>query len=134
MNESNEARSVEIRSTKGRRILRFHNHSGDYFTASIEGDNLKASRRVWGYTDCEFLVQLFEGMARDWKGWQGERNWESIEGELKIAVSMRITGQVTIAVALRHFDGEDDWRLDVPVFTEAGQLESIAHEVASFFR
>ena len=134
MNESHEDRCVEIRASRGRRCLRFHSRDGDYFMASIEGDGAQASVRVWGYTDCDLLVDLFESIARDWQGWRGERTWASIEGEFSIAVSTTSRGTVTIAVELRHNDGEDDWRLTIPVFTEAGQLESIARQVAAFFR
>jgi len=133
VNESHEDRAVEIRSSRGGRGLKFHSRSGDYFLASVEGDGPQATVRVWGYTDCDLLVDLFESIARDWRGWQGERTWKSIEGEFRIAVSSKSTGQVTFAVQLRHYDGEDDWRLSVPVFSEAGQLESIARHVAAFF-
>ena len=134
VNESHEDRTVEIRSSRRRRSLRFHSRSGDYFIASIEGDGPQASVRVWGYTDCNLLVDLFESIATDWRGWQGKRTWASIEGEFRIAVSTTSTGTVTIAVELAHNDGEDDWRLTIPVFSEAGQLESIARQVAAFFR
>jgi len=32
-----------------------------------------------------------------------------------------------------YFDGEDDWRMGAPVFTEAGQVERIAQRVQEFF-
>jgi hypothetical protein len=133
VNEHHEDRSVEIRSTQGRRSLRFHSLHGDYFTASIEGDGPQATQKIWGYTDCQLLVQLFESIARDWTGWQGERAWESIEGDLRLEITSRSTGQITIRVALRNY-GEDGWNLQALIFTEAGQLEGIARQVASFFR
>jgi hypothetical protein len=126
--------SVEIPSCDGRRSLRFHSRRGDYFDASVEGDGPRASVRVWGYTDCDFLVDLFESLARDWRGWEGERSWSSIEGEFSIAAGTTKAGHVTLALTLRHNDFKDHWRLDVSVFTEAGQLERIAREIATFFR
>ena len=133
MNEGQQEGSIEIRSSSGRRSLRFHSRSGDYFVASIEGDGPQAFVRVWGYTDCSLLVDLFASIAHDWRGWQGERTWASIEGEFRITATTTSTGRVTLMVALTHTDGEDDWRLTVPVFAEAGQLEGIARQVASFF-
>jgi hypothetical protein len=133
VNEGHEDRSVEIRSSRGTRILRLHSRSDDYFRASVEGDGPQASVRVWGYSDCTLLVDLFESIARDWRGWQGERTWASIEGEFRIGISTTSTGRVTIAVQLSHNDGEDDWRLTVPIFSEAGQLEGIARRVGAFF-
>jgi hypothetical protein len=131
--EHDEDSSVEIRSSSGRRGLRFHSRDGDYFVASIEGDGPQASVRVWGYTDCHLLVDLFASIARDWQGWQGERTWASIEGEFRITATTSRLGRVTLKVELAHTDGEDDWRLTVPVFTEAGQLDAVARRVASFF-
>jgi hypothetical protein len=134
VNDSHPDFAVEIASSRGTRSLRFHNRQGDYFTASIEGDGPQAAKLVWGYTDCEFLVQLFESIALDWRGWQGERTWESIEGDLGLAVSSKSTGQITITITLCSNDGEDNWRLQVPIYSEGGQLERIAHQVAAFFR
>jgi hypothetical protein len=133
VNDDIEQRHVEIRSSRGRRSLRFHSRNGDYFIASIDGDEAQASVRVWGYTDCGLLVDLFESIARDWRGWQGERTWSSIEGEFSLAASTNSRGAVTIRVTLCHNDGDDDWELDIPVFTEAGQLDSIASHVSAFF-
>lgn len=133
MNESDEDCCVEIRASQGRRVLRFHSRSGDYFAVSVEGDGPQATKSIWGYTDCEFLVQLFESIASEWRGWKGERTWESIEHDLRLAVSCSSTGHVTILVFLRNY-GEDDWRLQVPIATDAGQLENIARQVAAFFR
>ena len=59
---------------------------------------------------------------------------EALYQPAPVAASTTKAGKVTLAVALAHNDVEDDWRLTVPVFTEAGQLERIAREVASFFR
>jgi Family of unknown function (DUF6228) len=117
VNEDHEQRYVEIRSSRGKRSLRFHSRSGDYFIASIDGDNAQASVRVWGYTDCNLLVDLFESIALDWRGWEGERTWSSIEGEFSIAATTNSRGAVTLRVILSHNDGEDDWNLVIPVFT-----------------
>ncbi len=133
MDDVHDDPSMEIRSCHGRRGLRFHSRRGDYFHASVEGDGPSASVRVWGYTDCHLLVDLFESIAHDWRGWQGERSWSSIEDEFRIGATTDKAGHVTLSVVLAHCDGMDDWRLSVPVFTEAGQLEKIAREVARFF-
>lgn len=82
----------EIRSCRGTRSLRFHNRNGDYFAASIDGPSPQATKCIYGYTDCEFLVQLFELIASDWKGWERERTWESIEHDLRLAITSRSTG------------------------------------------
>lgn len=123
--------SVEIPSRDGARCLSFLRREGDYFAVSIERGNPQASVRVWGYTDCDLLVDLFASMARDWRGWEGKRDWASIEGEFRISASTTRTGVVTLRIELRQYD--DEWEVSVPVIVEAGQLESIAFRVANFF-
>lgn len=99
----------------------------------IEGDGPQASKSIWGFTDCWLLVDLFDSVARDWQGWPGERTWQSIEGDLRVAFTSRSTGQITLSVNLRNNSGEDDWQISAPIFLEAGQLERIAIQVATFF-
>ena len=125
--------SVEIRSTRGKRCFRLHDRDGDYFIATVEGDGLRGSKGVYSYTDGNHLVNLFRSIAKDWRGWEGERCWESIEGDLRIAIRSSRTGEITMRITLQSEGGYDDWRLEAPIFTEAGQLESIAHQVALFF-
>lgn len=134
MNEHMDNRRVEIKSSLGKRSLHLHDHEGDYFSVTIDGDGPRATKRIWGFTDCEFLSQLFDSLAEDWRGWQGERAWKSIESDLEITARSRSTGQITISISLRNQDGSDDWKLSAPIFTEAGQLENIARQVRAFFK
>jgi hypothetical protein len=124
--------SVTIKSAKGRRSLIFSNRSGDYFDVELAGDAVSAKKRVWGYTDTDFLAGLFESIARDWKGWDGERQWAAIEGDLSISASSDKLGHIRLAVVIRNNDLEDDWQLDVPIFLDAGGLDNIASNVRRF--
>ena len=65
---SNEA---IIKSTDTGAKLIFTGKDSDYFTVCYESSRLSLSKRVWGFTDCELLVQLFEFIADNWKGWEG---------------------------------------------------------------
>ncbi len=56
----------------------------DAVTAELRSGTLCASRQVvhsyaTGFTD---LVAFFESLAHDWRGWDGERRWDSLEGDL----------------------------------------------------
>jgi len=58
----------------------------DQVNATLVDDGLSASRPVYhgyasGFRD---LVLFFEEMERDWRGWDGARSWESLEGDLRI--------------------------------------------------
>ncbi|MFC4018908.1 DUF6228 family protein [Micromonospora sp. GCM10011542] len=57
-----------------------------YVTAELRCDGLAASRQVVhnyasGFED---LADFFGQLADDWRGWSGERVWESVEGDLRI--------------------------------------------------
>ena len=49
----------------------------DSFTVSVTSNELRAAARVYA---CGFegLVELFDDLARTWRGWEGERRWESL--------------------------------------------------------
>ena len=49
-----------------------------------ESSKLTPCKRVWGYTDCELLVQLFEFTAAYWKGWVGSEECASVEGDFAL--------------------------------------------------
>ena len=122
-----------IKSTAGRRVLRFHDLDGDYFRVSVEGDGPQVTKGIYAYTDSSGVADLFEACARDWTGWTDERSWQSIEGDLRLDVLSSRTGQVTIKVCIRDTGGTEDWLVRVPIFTEAGALDGIAHQCRSFF-
>ncbi len=123
-----------IKSTAGRRHLRFHEINGDYFRVTVEGDGPQVTKGIWAYTDSSGIADLFESCARDWTGWTDERFWESIEGDLRLEVFCTRTGQVTIKVRIRDTGGLDDWDVRVPIFTEAGALDDISKQCRNFFR
>jgi len=40
-------------------------------------------------------------MAESWRGWEGEKVWESPEGELELRFTIGATGGIVIKVMLR---------------------------------
>ena len=125
--------AVTIKSSRDRRCLVFSDHAGDYFTATITGDPVSATKKVWGYTDTQFLVEMFEGIARDWTGWEGERAFESIEGDFRVAATSDRLGPVVLTVSLRSNDLDDHWWAEAPIFLDAGSLDAVARQVDAFF-
>ena len=76
--------------------------------ANLVDEGLSASRPVYhgypsGFRD---LVLFFEELERDWRGWDGDRAWESLEGDLCI-VARHQHGHVQLRVTLRHLVA--DW-------------------------
>lgn len=77
--------------------------------------------------------ELFRGLAKDWRGWSGERAEESLEGHLRLTCTADRTGHVTIRVRLRNMVLGDDWRVEANLQVEAGQLDRLAGAAADFF-
>lgn len=104
--------------------------------AEIRADGLTAQTTVTldsgGDRD---LAGFFGTLARDWKGWEGERRWAALEGEMAIEAWHDRRAHVVIAVTVRRpqlTHAKDAWS-DRVVFTlEAGeQLTSVARDLAS---
>ncbi|WP_431113048.1 DUF6228 family protein [Variovorax paradoxus] len=76
-------------------------------------------------------VEMFLAMARDWRGWTGEKQWQDIEGQVIFIATADATGHVELIVELRKsFEGS---LLRVVIQYEAGQLEDMAEAVAGLF-
>lgn len=83
----------------------------------------------------EDLATFFKSMEKSWRGWRGTRNWESLEGELRLTATHQGGAiQLRVAIRRRGFDGgSDGWTVEGDVVIEPGeQLTRIAREVAAF--
>jgi len=77
-------------------------------------------------------VALFEGMAADWRGWEGERKWSDLESSLVLRATTDSVGHIRIRVEMdRH---HPPGRLVGEVMVEAGQLIGIAKKLGELFR
>lgn len=124
---------IIIKSADTAAKLVFTNVEGDYFTALYESPELRVSRRIWGYTDCELLVDLFEYMAKEWKGWEGEKEWASIEGEFALSCLSDKKGHIHLKLRFVQFEGREPWKAEPTLNLEAGLLDGIAKNVRGFF-
>ncbi len=73
-----------------------------YLSVTLEGIDLRATRRVYAGYDEGFakLARYFNALATDWRGWNGSRYYESIEGDLRIQATH--DGHVNLRVLLRE--------------------------------
>jgi uncharacterized protein DUF6228 len=106
-----------------------------YATLSLEG--LRSSIRVHTppyYGGPEGLAKLFEDIAANWRGWSGEKNWASLEGEMRISCTCDKLGHTRMAVLLRDLHPERGWTASGSLIMEAGQLDKIARSVREFLQ
>ncbi len=76
-------------------------------------------------------VSYFAGLAADWTGWEGGREMETVDHELRIVCSYDRGGHITARVFLRSIS--EGWRVEYPLQLEAGQLEDIARRARRYF-
>ena len=107
-----------------------------FLLAELQLQGLSAAARiVHPYaTGFEDLADFFQRLADDWRGWEGVRRWESLEGDLQIDASHE-HGHVQLQVTLRRvrFDWENHgWTATGDLTIDPGeQLRQIAAEVRS---
>jgi hypothetical protein len=97
---------VEYRSARRTpRPLRAH-RSGQHPSGRPRGPHIATfSDGPWD------LALFFAELAADWRGWEGERHWRALEGELEVQASQK-DARVLIAVTVKHPDmtfANDAW-------------------------
>jgi hypothetical protein len=103
-----------------------------------EGEELDVAVRVL-LRSSPHPARLFAEMAQCWAGWPGELSWVALDpNDLELRSTHDGRGHITIRVRLGynqpHKWVEDcECRLQFVVRTEAGQLELLAAQVATFF-
>lgn len=94
---------------------------------SVRDAGLRAEKPVVSHYTSGFedLVVFVESMEQDWRGWRGERRYESLEGDLTLTAGH--DGHVQLAVELREHIG---WRVQADFTLEPGeQMTNSAREL-----
>jgi len=108
-------------------------HSSQYLNVSLEDCELAASRsRIYVYEPND-LLQFFAELASQWKGWTGEKEWNSVEGDLGLSCTSDGLGHVAMRVKLKSGIDQDDWCVQTVIHIDAGQLEELALKSKRFF-
>ncbi|MEO8881932.1 MAG: DUF6228 family protein [Devosia sp.] len=76
-------------------------------------------------------AELFRAMATEWRGWEGEKGWEDLEGRLKLRAVIDSLGHVNLSVEMTRYSPLG--KLAGEVNIDAGQLEDIAIEMEALF-
>ncbi len=126
-----------IRSSKGSRavLLSDPKWSGselDYFTATITAEGLKATGQIYAY-GAATLTGFFEELATAWRGWEGAKEWESVEGDLEFAATHDGLGNVTLRARVAKLGEGWDWEAWCELTLDAGaHLEATLGEIRRF--
>ena len=75
------------------------------------------------------LIDYLKSLAADWRGWQGERSYESLEDDLRLT-SSHDGRHVRLAVTLRQSAVPDGWSASAVLSVDPGeQMSAIASDV-----
>jgi hypothetical protein len=103
--------------------------------ATLHLGHLTATRtfhEVLGFAEFDGLAELFAELARDWRGWEGSRVWESADDDFLVVCKHDGIAGVRVEVTLRHH--EEDWEVTSELFVELGPLDALARDVRSFIQ
>jgi Family of unknown function (DUF6228) len=104
----------------------------EFAWARLRVHGLDASMRVSSHyaTGFDELVAFFHGLASDWRGWQGERTYESLEHDLRLTATH--DGHVRMAVQLRQSSFPDGWSAAAVIRLDPGEeMTRAADDVAA---
>jgi hypothetical protein len=101
------------------------------FSAELILPMASASSAVWEYGAGP--APFFRTLADDWRGWEGECSYSSLEGELHLSCRHDGKGLVQVNVTLGTSQ-PPKWSLSATMTLGAGaHLESIAAEIETLF-
>lgn len=122
--------SFTIQSRDPGTSLTLRSHDSDYLAAEIRSAGLDATAKVSTYLANGFAA-YFLRLATDWRGWSGQREWASLEGDLALTAECDRAGHVYLHVHL-HDGAPARWEVGAELVLEAGQLERLASEARTF--
>jgi hypothetical protein len=94
-------------------------------------ESAASSSKIYIYEPSGLGV-FFEDLVANWKGWEGVKEWSSVEGDFVLSCTSDGLGHVAMEVMLKSGVYEDDWCVKAVIHVEAGQLEGIAAKVKQF--
>lgn len=126
---------VVIQSIEGRRLILSHPSPGSdedlwSFTATLETETAKARVGVWD--DGIGLAEFFAGLAEAWRGFEGERTYDSLEGNLSISCCHDRRGSIVCEMTVAQ-PSPPSWSLSAEMTLGGGaHVAEIASSVSAF--
>jgi hypothetical protein len=137
MAETFTIESAEFGPEGERASLTLRPHDANYFLAEMRSAGLQAiaqinsgARRGFAW---EGFGEFFTGIAANWKGWTGRREWKSLEGDLKLDAENGGRGLVAIGVYV-HYGAPAQWKVQFAIRVESARLDQLATDARSFER
>jgi hypothetical protein len=125
-----DGESFEIRSSeRGARLLLRRYQGG--LIAEFDAPDLSSATQVYVLGGCDHLDRFWRDLAENWRGWEGTRSWQSLEGDLELSATSDRLGHVALEVRLEE-GAPFPWRVHGKLSLDAGQLHRIAAAALTF--
>jgi uncharacterized protein DUF6228 len=95
------------------------------FPARLVGGPATAEVRAYD-TRCDSLADFFGELAAQPRGWEGVKEWMSLEEHMPLSATMDRLGHVFLRVRLLDHGDPSDWRVEATLLLESGQLDALA--------
>lgn len=92
--------------------------------------SIETSVRTW---DGDGLDSFLSALAEDFRGWEGERTWHSLEYDLTISAEHHSGGCVHLTWGIHDRPPVEQWHFEATTVHAAGEdMRNLAAEVRSF--
>ncbi len=72
-------------------------------------------------------------MAANWRGWDDEIKWGTLEDDFSLTATSDLTGHVDLLIKMRSNEYPYGWKMEVNFALEAGSLEGLFRKVSTLF-
>ena len=110
----------------------------DIYVLTIQLRELRASTRpLNAYNDYardgRRLAGIFAEMAKEWRGWEGEKVWYTTDHEVTLTFTHDRISRVRVEVEVKDSPAAN-WKVKGEVDLELGNLDRIAKDIAEYLR
>ena len=124
------ASQFKIKSSVNSLTFEMSAENSDSVLAKVSGAGINAEAFVYTFMS-KGIGEFFTNLSSNWKGWQGNIEWSSLEGEIKLQASCDRLGHIFLSVWLTN-GAPPIWEAHTELVLEAGQLEMLAAEALAF--
>jgi uncharacterized protein DUF6228 len=111
-------------------VLTFSAPTREMYHVTLKAPVLTVAVDVW-HMGGDFLGEFFAGLAGDWRGFEGRRDWHSLEHQLAFEATFVKTGGVGLRILLRD-SSYDAWQIRYDLGVESGALDRVARDATVF--
>ena len=124
-------KSINLVATQGKFEVEL---IGDSIDVSLTKDGLSAQMSSFLYTDGPSLIYFFKDLAKSWKGWEGQKRWNTLESDVILTATHDGIGHVALLVELNNQENEESsWEASGTLLIELGSLDAWAKNIESLF-